>query len=252
MFRHKGNSRTFQHNVSLAVSLSLIAGMVNVSGVLALKTLTTNVTGHFAFFAEEIVNERYSDALIFAFFILSFLFGAFSSGLLIEISERYKFYFSYAVPMVIEVALLVIVGVWGNQPLFIHHPHFVAYILLFAMGLQNALVTQISKSTVRTTHLTGLFTDLGIEISQLFFYTDKIDSTRLKQSVLLRLTIIVSFFLGCIIGGFMFREIELKTVLVAACLLSLAVTLDNIRIYYYIFKRKVVSAIGKETKQTES
>jgi hypothetical protein len=50
----------------------------------------------------------------------------------------------------------------------------------------------------------------------------------------------------------MFREIELKTVLVAACLLSLAVTLDNIRIYYYIFKRKVVSAIGKETKQTES
>ena len=58
MFRHKGNSRTFQHNVSLAVSLSLIAGMVNVSGVLALKTLTTNVTGHFAFFAEEIVNER--------------------------------------------------------------------------------------------------------------------------------------------------------------------------------------------------
>ena len=38
------------------------------------------------------------------------------------------------------------------------------------MGLQNALVTKVSQSVVRTTHLTGLFTDLGIELSQLFFY----------------------------------------------------------------------------------
>ncbi len=71
--------------------------------------------------------------------------------------------------MVIEVLLLAAVGVWGDNPSFLHHPHIIAYVLLFAMGLQNALVTQISKSTVRTTHLTGLFTDLGIEISKLIF-----------------------------------------------------------------------------------
>lgn len=246
MFRHKGNSRTFQHNVSLAVSLSLIAGIVNVSGVLALKILTTNVTGHFAFFAEEMVNENYGNALIFAFFILSFLLGAFSSGLFIELSERYKFYFSYAVPMVIEVLLLAAVGVWGASPLFLHHPHVIAYVLLFAMGLQNALVTQISKATVRTTHLTGLFTDLGIELSQLFFYTVDVERKRLKQSIFLRLAIISSFFVGCIVGGFLYKEIQLKTVLLAACLLSLAVTMDNIRIYYYMFKRKVVAVMGKE------
>jgi uncharacterized membrane protein YoaK (UPF0700 family) len=46
--------------------------------------------------------------------------------------------------------------------------------MLFAMGMQNAMVTKISQSIVRTTHLTGLFTDLGIELSQLFFYK-KID-----------------------------------------------------------------------------
>jgi uncharacterized membrane protein YoaK (UPF0700 family) len=43
-------------------------------------------------------------------------------------------------------------------------------LLLSSMGVQNSMVTQISNSIVRTTHLTGLFTDLGIELSQLFFY----------------------------------------------------------------------------------
>ncbi len=50
MFRHKGKNRTFAHNLRLATLLSFVAGLVNITGVLAVKTLTTNVTGHFAFF----------------------------------------------------------------------------------------------------------------------------------------------------------------------------------------------------------
>ena len=52
MFRHKGKTRTFKHNLRLAALLSFIAGLVNITGVLFLNVLTTNVTGHFAFFAE--------------------------------------------------------------------------------------------------------------------------------------------------------------------------------------------------------
>jgi uncharacterized membrane protein YoaK (UPF0700 family) len=52
MFRHRGKNRTFAHDLRLAILLSFVAGLVNITGVLALKTLTTNVTGHYAFFAE--------------------------------------------------------------------------------------------------------------------------------------------------------------------------------------------------------
>jgi len=55
MLRHKGKPRTFKHNLRLAALLSFIAGLVNITGVLELKVLTTNVTGHFAFFAEELI-----------------------------------------------------------------------------------------------------------------------------------------------------------------------------------------------------
>lgn len=59
------------------------------------------------------------------------------------------------------------IGIFGSN-LMLENSNIIAFYLLFAMGLQNALVTKISNATVRTTHLTGLFTDLGIELSQLF------------------------------------------------------------------------------------
>lgn len=67
MFRHKGKNRTFIHNLRLATLLSFVAGIVNITGVLAVKTLTTNVTGHFAYFAEELMLNNYSAAITFLF-----------------------------------------------------------------------------------------------------------------------------------------------------------------------------------------
>ena len=57
--------------------------------------------------------------------------------------------------------------------------------LLFAMGLQNSLVSLVSGSVVRTTHLTGTFTDLGIELAQLI-QKQKEDTVGLKKRIKLR------------------------------------------------------------------
>ena len=54
MFRHQGKTRTFKHNLRIAVILSFVAGIVNVSGYLFFKQLTTNVTGHFALFINDL------------------------------------------------------------------------------------------------------------------------------------------------------------------------------------------------------
>ncbi|HEY0741498.1 MAG TPA: DUF1275 family protein, partial [Chryseosolibacter sp.] len=82
MFR-QGKPRAFIHNLRLATMLSFVAGVVNISGVLAINTLTTNVTGHFAFFAEEFVVGDYSKAVAFASYILFFLLGAFCCSILV-------------------------------------------------------------------------------------------------------------------------------------------------------------------------
>jgi uncharacterized membrane protein YoaK (UPF0700 family) len=106
------------------------------------------------------------------------------------------------------------------------------------MGLQNSLVTTISNSTVRTTHLTGLFTDLGIELSQRFFYFQKEQRQKLNASIKLRLTIINFFFLGGIIGGVFYSSINLYVLVIAALTLIIAVFYDTLKLKTIIFKRK--------------
>ena len=115
MFRHKGKTRTYQHNLRLAALLSFIAGLVNVCGVLSVKVLTTNVTGHFAFFSEEIANKQYTQALIFLLYIFSFLVGSFISNVLIEIVAKINPRVSHAAPMLIEIVVLMVIGFFGQK-----------------------------------------------------------------------------------------------------------------------------------------
>lgn len=242
MFKHKGKGRTYIHNLRLASLLSFVAGIVNITGVLSVKTLTTNVTGHFAYFSEELSLKNYQLALFYLFFILSFLVGAFVSNFLIEILSRIKPSLSYAVPMVIEIIILTAVGIFGSSAALSNiNGQIIACTLLFSMGLQNSLVTKASQSVVRTTHLTGLFTDLGIELSQLFFYRKTLEAQQLKKSIWLKMAIISCFFLGCIAGGFVFKSYELKTLLLGSLFLLIALFYDNIRFHYYHLKRRVQS-----------
>lgn len=239
MFRHKGKKRTYLHNLRLASTLSFIAGLVNVTGVLGVKTFTTNITGHFAFFAEELTNENYKIAFAFLVLIFSFLMGAFFTNFIVEIMVRKKPRIAHTIPMLIEICILCFLGMYAAPDSFPSlQAKYVACSLLFAMGLQNSLVTKVSDSVVRTTHLTGIFTDLGIELSQLFFFRQAFELEKLKKSINLRLAIILFFFAGCIISGYLYKYFHLKVLLFAAAWLLLAMVYDTLRYSFYRWKRK--------------
>jgi len=239
MFRHLGKARTFLHNLRLATLLSLVAGIVNITGVLALKTLTTNVTGHFAFFAEEFIRKDYATAVTFLVFTLCFLLGSFIANAIVELVLKRKPRLAHVVPIALEIIILTSVAMFfGNSSIYNFHGKIEAFLLLFSMGIQNSLVTKVSQSTVRTTHLTGLFTDLGIELSQLFFYKKPDQQTKLKTNIYLRLSIIMFFFIGCVIGGFAYTSIGMKTLFIASTILLIALFYDYLRLKFFEIKRK--------------
>ena len=110
MFKHRNKGRTFLQNVRLAGLLSVVAGVVNIVGILWLKTLTTNITGHFAFFSEDLFTANYKLALISVLYLISFLMGAFLTNTSMEISSKGKRYFSYRAPLTMEIILLSMVA----------------------------------------------------------------------------------------------------------------------------------------------
>lgn len=229
MFRHHGKNRTFKHNLRIASLLSFVAGVVNVAGFLSVQKFTTNITGHFALFVDEVFSREFWNSFHFFLYILFFFLGSFFAGFSVEMMHKINDKMIYRIPILVESSILSLVAIFGTV-MIDYSPNTVAYALLFAMGLQNALVTKISNSIVRTTHLTGLFTDLGIEISQLFFYKEMEQKKKLTSSIRLRFTIISFFFLGGVFGGIMYSKLQLHVLIIVALLLLIGLVYDQIKI----------------------
>lgn len=239
MFKHQGKSRTKKHNLRIATILSFVAGIVNVTGYLSFKQLTTNVTGHFALFINDVTNFEFWKGTIYFLFIFSFLLGSFISSFIIETSRKNKKQNLFILPTVIEA--LILIGIALTSDLInIIYPDIIICLLLFAMGMQNSFVTQISNAVVRTTHLTGLFTDLGIDISQLLFQNTFTQREKLKANIKLRIAIITFFFGGGLAGGLFYSTLNLKfnTLIIAAVILLISLFYDSFRYRLLTAKRK--------------
>lgn len=243
MFRHQGKSRTLKHNLRIATVLSFVAGIVNAAGFLSFGQLTTNVTGHFALFINDVAHFDFWKGTVYFLYIFSFLLGSFSSNFLMEIFRENKKLNVFVLPTLIECLILLSIGLLSNNLSFASHDSIVC-LLLFAMGLQNSFVTKISNAVVRTTHLTGLFTDLGIDISQLFFPKAHLNREKLKSNIKLRVYIISFFFAGGLVGGYCYSSLDLKlnTLVFAASVLLLSLVYDDLRYRYILAQRKSAHA----------
>jgi uncharacterized membrane protein YoaK (UPF0700 family) len=208
-----------------------------VAGFLSVQRLTTNVTGHFAFFVDEVFKFNFWEGFIFFLYIFFFFLGSFISNIIVEIVTKVNDKLIYIIPIIIESIILFSIAIFG-QSLVDKNPNLLAFSLLFAMGMQNSLVTTISNTTVRTTHLTGLFTDLGIELSQLFFYTKNEQKVKLYSSIKLRLTIISFFFLGGLLGGIFYTTLKLYILAIAGILLIIGITSDYIKLKLLMRKNR--------------
>jgi uncharacterized membrane protein YoaK (UPF0700 family) len=255
MLRHFGVKRTYAHNLKLAVLLSLTAGFVNAAGFLGFSALTTNVTGHAALFAEGIARQDWRMARLVAIWMVLFLAGAFTGSLIVtKIGHNARF--SFTIPIVLETMILVfcafspIVKYWGFSS------NFFAGSLLFAMGMQNALVSVISGSVVRTTHLTGTFTDLGIELAQLRTDNYAVQGELLSR-IKLRVSIILFFMLGALSGAYLFTYISFRSFLIPASMLCFTLLYDvfrlNIKRYYSNFRyRRKDKQLSRSDKGNET
>lgn len=231
MYKHQeGDGRTFRHNLEIASVLSFVAGIVNATGFLNLGILTTNVTGHFALFINDLDKLKLWQGMIYFLYIFSFLGGSFFSSFLIERAKLKHRNNVYSIPVVIECVLLITIAVLVQYNV-IQQPHIIACLLLFAMGHQNSFVTKISNAIVRTTHLTGLFTDLGIELSQLLLNKRQQNNVTVKKTIKLRLYIISFFLLGGLLGGYISTRLawHMNTLILAAVLLGLSMLYSEAR-----------------------
>ncbi len=236
VLRKTGHNRSFIHNLRLAVLLCLNAGFINAAGFLAWGILTTNVTGHAALWAISLTTGKVGALLVVGGWLLLFLIGSFLSSLLIEKIGVHKTW-SYTIPILIIISCIVSVALAAEQLSGQEaYNKYWAGILLLAMGMQNGLVSIVSGNVVRTSHLTGMFTDLGIDIAQRITHNDKTPETNKK--IILRLAIIVSFLSGGIAGSLAFMHLSFKAFYIPVAILFIALFYDYFRVNVLLLYRR--------------
>lgn len=203
MLRKYSNHRTVSDNIKLGGLTAFSAGMVNVISVIVFFAFTSNITGYYAVFAQELSKGNWYQGAVVLFWILLFFFGGvISNAVIIHGKALWGQYVSHAIPVLLELLNILFVGVYLDffYSDTLQETELLVGALLFAMGLQNGLTASISNSVVKTTHLTGLTTDLAILVS-MFTKVKNRQNKQLVDKFHLLLMILFAYFLGGLLSG---------------------------------------------------
>jgi uncharacterized membrane protein YoaK (UPF0700 family) len=233
-----GPERTAAANRHLGFALAFVAGATNAGGFLAVRQYTSHMTGIVSAMADDLALGSYGLVLAALGPIVSFLLGAACTAVLVNYVRRRRWHSEFALPLLVEAVLLLGFGVLGARLSAIEGPFipFTVMLLCFIMGLQNAVITKISHAEIRTTHMTGIVTDIGIELGKLLYWNaddgarhPKVEANRQRLKLLAGL--LLAFFIGGVAGALGFRRAGyLSTVPLAALLCALAIvpTVDDL------------------------
>lgn len=189
-----------------ACALACIAGMVNVVGYMGFEHQgITHLTGTTTLLGEALSGRNWRASLQLAGMIIAFVLGAAISGAIIQ-GVQLKLGRRYGITLALESVLL-----FASAALFKQGSMAGPLLAAIACGLQNAMATTYSGALVRTTHLSGLFTDIGIGIGHALR-----GLPRQPNRTQLSLLTIGAFALGCVIGATLFRHLSYDALYVPA------------------------------------
>lgn len=251
MLRKYNQSRSFIDNLKLGTLTAFTAGMVNVSSLVLFFSFASNVTGHYAILAEEISKGKwYQVAIVFSWIFL-FFFGSFMANYIVINGNKKRIFLAHAIPMFLEIACFIVVGVYGHYfyTETLLETEFLVAILLFSMGLQNGLTASISNFAIKTTHLTGLTTDLAIHLSLLTQAKFR-NNIQVVQKFKLLLSIAVSYTVGGVFAGSIIHFYEFTVFFYISVAMLVVLLYDYSSVY--VAQRRMLKIRKRAWSQNEN
>ncbi len=174
-----------------AFIMAFSAGIINTFTITSVSHhAVTHQSGNFSFMVNELISGNTPFFLHYFLIIICFMAGCILSGYIIR-GYQLKLGRRYGVSLLIECAMI-------GTAWFLYGPYHLLSLLLlaFASGLQNAMATTYSGAVIRTTHLTGVFTDISVMIG------NRIAGQKIPlKKMQLLVGILIGFFNGSILAG---------------------------------------------------
>jgi uncharacterized membrane protein YoaK (UPF0700 family) len=224
MLRRYNTNRKLSDNQKLGALTAIVAGLVNVVSFIMFFSFSSNVTGYYTIMIAELTNGNWHQFSIVTVWILSFFIGSFLSNFIVVKFSKVNRFWAHAAPVILEILLLTFVGIYGSffYTNSLIETEMLLLLMLFAMGIQNGLTASITNFTVKTTHLTGLTTDLAILFS-LYLHKQHLSQPHLVQRVKLMATIFSCYLIGGAIGSVLYKFIGFSVFYFASIILAFIV-----------------------------
>lgn len=226
-----GPDRNPSTNRDLAALLALTAGILNSVGFMAIAIYTSHMTGLTALLADGLAVGALDVALLSVVGITAFITGAAACAMLFNWGRRRGLRSRYALVLMLEAVLALLIGLLAQELTAAGRTWALIAVLGFTMGMQNAIITKISNAQIRTTHVTGMVTDIGIELGKLAYRhrADDPDPVRADLGKLrLHVLLVSAFFIGGLVGALSYMAIGFVTVVPTACILLLLASIPVI------------------------
>ena len=237
-------SQTLSHytrgNVVVWLSLAFQAGSINAGALLACHKFVSHTTGLATSFGTEVGQGRWFTGLSLLSIPVFFLFGTMFSAFFVDRRIQHDKRPLYPIVMGFMLSLLVAVvgcGVGGyfgdfGEALDLTRDYALLAFLATACGLQNATITSTFGATVRTTHLTGLTTDLGIGLMRILTRSHRLNTRQNEgRANMMRIGIILSFSLGATVSAFFYLQFHYLGFLVPTVIAFAIFTWSVFRFY---------------------
>lgn len=215
----------YPENIFVWFVLAFQGGLLNVGGYLAVHRFVSHVTGFATLFGVDAVTKDWSAAFGMLIGPLFYLIGTMISAWFIErrrLKNKLPKYGIVFLLIIFNLILLTVLGKLGFLGVFgeefnYGRDYLLLFILAMTCGLQNAVISSASGAVIRTTHLTGPTTDLGIGLVTLWTSRKKVNSELIFANWS-RAGIIASFIFGSLVGAFIYNSLNFLGFLLPACI----------------------------------
>lgn len=222
-----GTVRTPARNRWLARMLAFVAGALNSVGFVAVAAYTSHMTGLTAQVADQLVLGDMDLVRAGLIAIVAFVVGAATCAIVFNWSRRRHHDARFAHVLGLQGGLMLMFGALAEYVEWQYAPQLFIAVLAFTMGLQNAIISKISVAQIRTTHITGMVTDIGIELGKFLYRRRPGDPDPVVadlDKLRLHLSVVALFFFGGVAGALGFLWLGYPSVVpLALCVLAVAV-----------------------------
>jgi uncharacterized membrane protein YoaK (UPF0700 family) len=170
------------------------SGIVIYAGLMTFSVVVTNITGLLPQIAKDLYEGEWHTAGSIFMWLFAFFMGGFIAGWCVEREKLNKWRYLHLVPLFIVMILFMVVGSSVREA-GVLHPLAFPGMVLFCIGIQNAMVSLTTSSLIKASQITGVVNELGVDIAEIF-HSDGEKKRLIQREALLRIIIMFSFLGG--------------------------------------------------------